>query len=203
MEWVVELFIYTVGGRHKRARPRLPSQSRYHKSNITFPNITFIYIATGKVNKKLGNNIKVTMLREKHQKKNLPYKGYLSTKLMAQCLSRPDIMTASFLIDGLLHENLWTDWSLQLDWGLVWLPRSPPLPAWVARRQQGYECGLVAAEDPVISDRHGVFLRVGLIRTSSSSFLLLILLGFGLAAPFFAVAVFLVFPATRSIVPVA
>ena len=46
MEWVVELFIYTLGGRHKRARPRLPSQSRYHKSNIIFPNITFIYIAT-------------------------------------------------------------------------------------------------------------------------------------------------------------
>ena len=46
IEWVVELFLYTLGGRHKRARPRLPSHSRYHKSNITFPNITFIYIAT-------------------------------------------------------------------------------------------------------------------------------------------------------------
>ena len=38
MERVVELFIYILGGRHKRARPRLPSQSRHHKSNITFPN---------------------------------------------------------------------------------------------------------------------------------------------------------------------
>ena len=46
MKWVVELFIYILDGWQKCGRPRLPSQSCYHKSNITFPNITFIYIAT-------------------------------------------------------------------------------------------------------------------------------------------------------------
>ena len=46
MEWVVEQFIYTLAAWHKHTQPHLPSQSCYHKSNITFPNITFIYIAT-------------------------------------------------------------------------------------------------------------------------------------------------------------
>ena len=45
MEQIVKLFIYILDGQYKRVRLRLPSNSHYHNSNITFPNIIFIYIA--------------------------------------------------------------------------------------------------------------------------------------------------------------
>ena len=44
IEEVMELFIYILGSEHKCLQPCLPSQSRYQKSNIIFPNITFICI---------------------------------------------------------------------------------------------------------------------------------------------------------------
>ena len=43
MELMIELFIYTVGGQHKRAQPRLLLQSRYYKSISHFP-ISYLYI---------------------------------------------------------------------------------------------------------------------------------------------------------------
>lgn len=66
--------------------------------------------------------------------------------------------------------------------------------------------GVAATEDPEIGDPRDavVFLRVRLIRTCSFPFVsFLTLLGFGLATLSFAVAVFHVFPHTRSMFPVA
>ena len=114
------------------------------------------------------------------------------------------------ILGGLSSRSRWRDLrcSLQLDWGLVWLPRSPPLPAlvWrygskgraVAEWRQGYGIG----------DRSA--LGTGYFSGSSPSALSFLVSLFFLIQRIRACSAFpcssqsfVFFPPTRSIFPVA